>query len=115
MKDSRTKSALPMIVRRALRKLGANISAARKRRGITAELMAERAFMSRNTLRGIERGDPGASMANYATVLFVLGMTDRLADLADPAADPLGRELAEEQLPKRVRPRESRQDGDHGT
>ena len=115
MKGSRAKSALPMVVRRALRKLGADVSVARRRRGITTELMAERAFMSRNTLRGIESGDPTASMANYATVLFVLGMTDRLADLADPSSDPLGRELAEEQLPKRVRPRESRQDGDHGT
>ncbi|MCC6789193.1 MAG: hypothetical protein IT547_15280 [Hyphomonadaceae bacterium] len=114
MKDSRAKSALPIGVRRALRKLGADISIARRRRGITAQLMAERAFMSRNTVRAVESGDSGVSIASYATVLFVLGMTDRLADLADPSADPLGRELAEEQLPKRVRPRESRQDGDHG-
>lgn len=103
MKNSRAKSALPATVRRALMKLGADISIARRRRDITAELMAERAFMTRNTLRRIERGDAGVSIASYATVLFVLGMTERLADLADPGADPLGRELAEEQLPKRVR------------
>lgn len=114
MKNSLAKSALPVGVRRALRKLGADISIARRRRGITTQLMAERAFMSRNTLRGIESGDSGVSIANYATVLFVLGMTDRLADLVDPNADPLGRELAEEQLPKRVRPRVYQQDSDHG-
>ena len=115
MKGSRAKSALPIAARRALKKLGADISIARRRRSITAELMAERAFTTRNTLRGVERGDPAVSIANYATVLFVLGMIDRLADIADASADPLGRELAEEQLPKRVRPRESRQDIEHGT
>jgi hypothetical protein len=115
MKGSRAKSALPVVARRALRKLGADISMARRRRGITAQLMAERAFTTRNTLRGVERGDPTVSMANYATVLFVLGMINRLADLADASADPLGRELAEEQLPKRVRTRESIQDDGHGT
>lgn len=114
MKNSLAKSALPMGVRRALRKLGADISIARRRRGITAQLMAERAFMSRNTLRRIENGDSNVSIANYATALFVLGITDRLADIADPGADPLGRELAEEQLPKRIRSRVRRQDSDHG-
>jgi transcriptional regulator with XRE-family HTH domain len=103
MKTPRSKSALPVTVRRALAKLGADISVARRRRDITAELMAERAFMTRNTLRRIERGDAGVSLASYATVLFVLGLTERLADLADPGADPLGQQLAEEQLPKRIR------------
>jgi hypothetical protein len=32
-------------------------------------------------------------------------MTDRLADLADPARDPLGQQLEEERLPKRIRAR----------
>jgi transcriptional regulator with XRE-family HTH domain len=66
-------------------------------------LMAERAFISRATLARAERGDPGVSIGIYATILFVLGMTDRLAELADPKADRLGLTLEEEQLPKRVR------------
>ncbi len=98
-----------MAVRRALATLGADISVARRRRSITTQLMAERAFTTRNTLRRIEHGDASVSIASYATVLFVLGMTERLAELADPGADPLGRELAEEQLPKRIRPREPRE------
>jgi hypothetical protein len=36
-------------------------------------------------------------------VLFVLGMTYRLADLADASHDLTGRELDEERLPQRVR------------
>ncbi|MBK8840859.1 MAG: hypothetical protein IPO30_19915 [Hyphomonadaceae bacterium] len=114
MKNSASKSALPSVVRRALLKLGGDISVARRRREITAQLMADRAFITRGTLRRIENGDAGVSMANYATVLFVLGMTERLAELADPGADPIGRDLAEEQLPKRVRPRGQREAVDNG-
>ncbi len=65
--------------------------------------MAERAFISRTTLARVERGDSSVSLGIYATVLFVLGMTDRLAELADPKADRLGLALDEEQLPRRIR------------
>ena len=51
----------------------------------------------------IERGDPKVAMGSYATVLFVLGMADRLADLVDPKNDPVGLQLEEENLPKRIR------------
>jgi hypothetical protein len=36
-------------------------------------------------------------------VLFVLGMLDRLADVADPRHDALGLELEEQHLPERIR------------
>jgi len=36
-------------------------------------------------------------------VLFVLGMIERLADLADPKNDALGLQLEEENLPVRIR------------
>jgi transcriptional regulator with XRE-family HTH domain len=103
MRASRSKTALPLAARRALRKLGGDISVARRRRSIGTALMAERAFITRSTLSKVEQGDPGVSLGIYASVLFVLGMTDRLASLVDPAHDPLGEELAEEYLPKRVR------------
>ena len=41
-------------------------------------------------------------MAIYATVLFVLGMVDRLGELASPANDRIGQALADEQLTHRV-------------
>lgn len=103
MRVSKATGALPVAVRKALKKLGADISAARRRRGITAKLVAERAFINPKSLIRVERGDPGVSIGIYATVLFVLGMSERLADLADISHDPLGRTLADEQLPKRVR------------
>ena len=103
MKASRSQQALPLGVRRALRKLGTDLSAARRRRRISAALMAERAFISRSTLVRVEKGDPGVSLRIYASVLFVLGMADRLGDLADVARDPVGLSLEEERLPRRIR------------
>jgi transcriptional regulator with XRE-family HTH domain len=65
--------------------------------------MAERASISRTTLNKIEKGDPGVSLGNYANVLFVLGMAERLGDLADVKMDTVGLELEEERLPQRIR------------
>jgi transcriptional regulator with XRE-family HTH domain len=96
-------STVPLPVARALRKLGHDIRDARRRRRIPVAILAERAGMSRMTLNKIEKGDPGVSSGNYATVLFALGMADRLADVADPRHDAIGIELEEEHLPERIR------------
>ena len=55
------------------------------------------------TLSKVEKGEPGVSMGTYATVLFVLGMTARLDELADPRHDSVGQALEEERLPRRIR------------
>ena len=94
---------IPVPVIRALRKLGQDIRDARRRRRIPVAILAERASISRSTLNRIEKGDANASLGNYATVLFALGMTERLADVADPRHDAVGRELEEEHLPERIR------------
>ena len=93
----------PLPVKRALKKFGQDLRDARKRRRITMELAAERAGVSRATLSKIERGDDGVSFGAYAKVLFVLGMIERLAELADPAFDILGLGLEADNLPKRIR------------
>lgn len=112
MKGTRAKAGLPLTVRRGLTKLGGDISAARRRRRISMELLAERAFVSRATLRRVERGDPAVGMGIYATVLFLLGLSDRIAALAEPTSDEVGLGLDEERLPRRVRT--SRRDPDKG-
>jgi hypothetical protein len=94
---------LPIPVARALRKLGQDISDARRRRRIPVAILAERASISRMTLNRIEKGHAGVSIGNYAGVLFALGLIDGLAGLADAMQDTLGRELEEEHLPKRIR------------
>ena len=103
MTNIKHRNTLALPVRRALAKLGRDLRSARQRRRIPMALMAERASISRITLGKIEKGDFGVSIASYATVLFVLGMIERLSDLADVRQDQLGLELEEENLPKRIR------------
>jgi len=105
-------SNLPSPIQKSLRKLGKDISDARRRRRITMELMAERAGFSRITLGKIEKGEASVSMGAYASALFVLGLADNLKELADASHDVVGRELEEENLPKRVRTPKVKQQGD---
>ena len=107
----RTTPPMPLPVKRILAKLGSDIKAARLRRRITMTLMAERAFVSRSTLQKVEQGDPGVSLGVYATVLFILGLSERIADLADVGTDSLGLQLDEQRLPQRARATKRRHAG----
>jgi len=73
--------------------------------------MEQRAMISRTTLVKVERGDQGVSMGIYATVLFVLGMTERIANLADATQDRTGLDLESEKLPKRISSLRKRSNG----
>ena len=86
-----------------LRKLGQDIRNARLRRRVSVALMAERANISPNRLHKIEKGDPNVFIGGYASVLFVLGFSDKLKDLVDVGNDLTGLMLEEERLPKRIR------------
>ncbi len=108
MPTKRSEFSLPLPVRRALRKLGRDIRQARLRRRIPATVVAKRASISRTTLFKLEKGDPGVALGIFATVLFVLGMSDRLGELADIRRDEQGLALDEERLPKRIRPKRRR-------
>lgn len=66
-------------------------------------MVAERARVSQPTLLRVERGDAGVSLGIYATVLWVLGMGERIERLAAPETDAVGLALETERLPKRVR------------
>ncbi len=102
----------PLPVTRALRKLGQDLRDARKRRRIPASILAERASISRTTLNKVEKGEAGVSMGIYASVLFALGMNERVAALADPRHDDVGLQLEEDHLPRRIRlPRTDKQGG----
>ncbi|HEV7676339.1 MAG TPA: hypothetical protein VGQ12_17540 [Candidatus Angelobacter sp.] len=103
MRTSRASVVLPIPVRRALRKLGHDIRDARRRRRIPVVTAAQRASISRTTLVKIEKGDPGVAIGIYATVLFVMGMVERVSELADPKSDQVGLQLEEEHLPQRIR------------
>ena len=93
----------PNAALRALRKLGADIKDARRRRRLTTAIVAERAFTTRKTLQRVERGEHQVSIGIYASVLHVLGMIDKLADLADLSGDEIGLAASAADLPIRVR------------
>lgn len=94
--------SLPLPVKRGLKKLGQDIADARRRRRIPTTLMAKRAMISRATLARVEKGAPQVSLGIYATVLFILGLDKRLADLADVRTDDIGLALEEERLPQKI-------------
>lgn len=102
---SLAQNALPRPARNALAKLGADIRVARKKRRLSTVSLAERAFISRGTLYRVEQGDASVSMGIYATVLSVLGLVDRLGDIADRAHDQVGLDLDEDRLPKTIQPK----------
>jgi len=79
-----------------LETVGENIKLARLRRKITATMLAERAGISRVTLRKVENGESTVIMAIYANVLFCLGLEKDLLRLAGD--DPLGRRLQDAEL-----------------
>src|ERR1700676_472463 len=98
-----------LTVRRTLRKLGLDIRDARLRRRLPAEVVAERAFTSRPTLRRIEAGDHAVSIGIYAAVLQALGLLDGMGKLADASRDAVGLALESENLPDRAHLRPSRE------
>lgn len=87
-----------------LEQMGLQIKYARLRRKISAEIVAERAGISRATLCAIETGSPSVAMGCYAAVLHALNYMDK--DLLLVAKDDeLGRKLQDLDLhvQKRVR------------
>src|SRR5471032_1351706 len=104
----------PAAVRRVMRKLGADIHDARRRRRLPMAVVAERAFKSRSTLQKIEAGDTNVSIGIYAAVLQALGLLDGLGQVADSSNDSVGQALASAELPKHIhlkRPTASTNDG----
>ena len=58
------------VLRRVLAEMGESIRLARLRRRFSAAIVAERAGISRNTLRAIERGDPSVSLGHMLLCYF---------------------------------------------
>lgn len=101
----------PAALEQALRRLGRNIRTARLRRRWRLEDVAERMGVSRFTVADVERGKPGTSMAAYLGALWVLGLLDQLAEVADPDRDAEGKALEAARQPGQA-PRRRRLDDD---
>lgn len=87
---------------RILAAVGEQIKLARLRRRLSAELVAERAGISRATLWSVEKGSPSVAIGIYAAVLHALNNMDE--DLLYIAKDDvLGRKLQDMELITRKR------------
>ena len=91
-----------------LKIMGEQIKLARLRRDLSAELVAERAGISRASLWKVESGNPAVAIGIYAAVLHALGNMDK--DLLLVAKDDeMGRRMQDLNL--LTRKRASRRNG----
>lgn len=78
--------------------LGERIRLARLRRGLSAEIVAERSSISRMTLHRAEKGYPAVAIGTYLRILACLQLQNDFDLLAKD--DLLGRRLQDLNLPK---------------
>lgn len=76
-----------------LQGMGRDIQTWRKLQRLTATTVADRAGISRTTLRSIEANPGGATFENVIAVLAVLGLDDDVASSVDPTRSIRGQAL----------------------
>lgn len=90
---------IPRAARKELVTFGEGIRVARLRRKLTAEIVAQRAGTTRQTLAKIERGDPAVKIGTYVAVLQALGLLKGWGAVEDP----IGEQMSVDDLPQRAR------------
>ena len=97
-------------IKRTLLTVGEQIKLARLRRKLSAELVSERAGISRATLWAIENGSSTVSFGSYVSVLCALGLENDVLLLAKD--DRLGRTFQDMNLlPKKRAPKVNKKEG----
>jgi len=81
-------------VDRHARAIGEHLRGWRMVLGLTAEQVAERAGITRDTLRRLETGNPKVGFDVVLRVARALGVLDEFADSLDPLRSDLGRARA---------------------
>jgi transcriptional regulator with XRE-family HTH domain len=93
----------PAAVTRSARAMGQDLAGWRKILGLTAEQVADRADITRATLRKLEHGDPSVGFHVVLRTARALGVLDTLTEALDPLKTDLGRARADMLLRKRIR------------
>ncbi len=88
---------------RALKRLGENVSKARRRRHWSLQDFAGQTRLSVSTLRRLEQGEPGIASHSLLSVLHALGVLDGFNRLLDADCDTIGILCQDERLPQRIR------------
>jgi transcriptional regulator with XRE-family HTH domain len=94
---------IPARTRLGAKAIGEYLTTWRKLQHLTAQQVAERADISRGTLRRLENGETSVGFDVVLQVARVLGLLDRMIEAFDPYETDLGRARADEILPQRVR------------
>ncbi len=95
------KAVLAPVLQKILSTVGEQIRLARLRRRMSAEIVSEKAGISRATLWKIEKGDATVAFGLYAKVLNSLNLERSLLEIAKD--DELGRLLQDAELSKKYR------------
>lgn len=96
------KQASPL-TERALKRLGANISMARRRRRWSQQAMAEQIGASVSTVWRLETGDAGVALQHLVNTLMAFGEVEQLSALLDTRSDAVGLLLQDRCLPTSIR------------
>ncbi|WP_163544774.1 helix-turn-helix domain-containing protein [Occultella kanbiaonis] len=88
---------------RELAEFGEHVRGWRMVLGLTAQQVAERAGITRDTLRKVESGNAGVGFGNVAQVLRALGVLDQAVEAVDPLGSDIGRLRAGNLAKKRAR------------
>lgn len=87
-------ATIPHSVEMGIRKLGQNLRAARLRRNLSIEDVAQKIGVSRFVVADAEKGKPSTGIAVYASLLWTYGLLDQLTEVAGPTQDREGAALS---------------------
>ncbi|KQR63908.1 helix-turn-helix domain-containing protein [Frigoribacterium sp. Leaf172] len=94
---------IPRAIMQSAADIGADLTGWRKVLGLTAEQVADRADVTRATLRKLEHGDPSVGFPVVLRVARALGVLETITESLDPLTTDLGRARADLIVRKRVR------------
>lgn len=77
-------------IKRQTEQFGSHIRQWRMVLGLTAQQVAERADISRDTLRKVEQGDSSVSFSSVLQIARALGVLDELVEAANPLKSDIG-------------------------
>ena len=103
-KRNQKDGSVPAAVAEIARRIGANISLARRRRRLRQEDLALKAGMTRVTLQRVEAGELGTGLGAYLKVLWALGLDRDLERIASAETDREGATLEAARSGRRIRP-----------
>ncbi|MEE8722926.1 MAG: hypothetical protein SOI38_08135 [Eggerthellaceae bacterium] len=85
-----------------MRDIAENLNLARRQQRISVDLLANRANLSAPTVSKMLNTGSG-SFENFLRIARILGFLDGVVEATDPLNTGIGRILAEQDTPKRVR------------